>query len=91
VINLCFPRVEFFLALCTDRAVSEKYFFSQVSLSWPVLTGVDVVEAKGAFTLDAFLFLFDFVFFCSEPAAPAAAAGAMALASPGCPLLHRSV
>src|SRR4029450_6664642 len=62
VINLYFPSVEFFLAPCADRAVPENDFVSQVSPSWPAFSGVDVVIAEKAFSLDAFLFFFDFIF-----------------------------
>src|SRR5262245_41244984 len=63
VINLYFPWVEFFLAVCTYGAIPENDFFSQVSLPLPAFTGVDVVIIEKAFTLNAFLFLSDFVFF----------------------------
>ena len=63
VINLYFPKVEFFLASCTDRAISEEYFFPQFSLPWPVFSVVDIVIAEKVFTLHAFLFLLDFVLF----------------------------
>src|SRR5262249_23044328 len=62
VINLYFPWVEFFLAPCADRAVPENDFVSQVSPSWPAFSGVDVVIAEKAFSLDAFLFFFDVIF-----------------------------
>jgi hypothetical protein len=61
VINLYFPWVEFFLAPCADRAVPENDFVSQVSPSWPAFSGVDVVIAEKAFSLDAFLFFFDLI------------------------------
>ena len=55
VIKLYFEWVEFFLAPCTDRAISEEHFFPQFSLFWPVFTGMDAIVTEEAFTLNAFL------------------------------------
>src|SRR5262252_415206 len=61
MINLYFPWVERVLASCTDGAIPQQYFLSEIYPSWPVFSEVDVVIAEKAFSLDAFLFLFDVI------------------------------